>query len=121
MKQRRLRRRSVVETALVPETREEFDAAMQSRARTVVLTMEQIREWNLAIDVVVMSDASAADAIFGTDREFYETVLEEDAGESPPEDELEIDPGDLPLPPLGAGGGPAPGVAGTVGVEAAGG
>ena len=67
MKQQRLRRRDVVETALVPETREEFEAAMQSRARTVVLTMEQIREWNLQVDVVAMPEASAADAIFGTD------------------------------------------------------
>ena len=119
MKQRKLRRRGVVETALVPETREEFDAAMQSRARTVVLTQEQIREWNLAIDVVVVSEAAAADAIFGTDSEFYETVLEEDGGESPPEDELEIDPGDLPLPPPGSEGEVAAGVVGAVGAEAA--
>ncbi len=115
MKQRRLRRRDVVETALVPETREEFDAAMQSRARTVVLTMEQIREWNLQVDVVAMSEASAADAIFGTDSEFYETVLEEDAGESPPEHELEIDPGDLPASAAGSAGGPGASVAGAVG------
>ncbi len=119
MKQRRLRRRGVVETALVPETREEFEAAMQSRARTVVLTMEQIREWNLQVDVVAMSEAAAADAIFGTDSEFYETVLEEDAGESPPEHELEIDPGDPPLPPPGSGGAPEAGVAGAAGAEPA--
>ncbi len=115
MKQRRLRRRGVVETALIPETREEFDAAMQSRARTVVLTQEQIRAWNLAVDVVAMSEASAADAIFGTDSEFYETVLEEDAGESPPEDEPEIDPTDVRLRAAGSGGGPAPGAGGAVG------
>lgn len=115
MKQRKLRRRGVVETALVPETREEFEAAMQSRARTVVLTMEQIREWNLQVDVVAMSEAAAADAIFGTDSEFYETVLEEDAGESPPEHELEIDPGDRPLPLAGQGSAPEAGVAGAAG------
>ena len=91
MKQQRLKRHGVVELALVPETREEYEAAMASRARTVVLTMDQIREWNLSVDVVVMSEASAAEAIFGTDRDFYETVLEEDAGDSPPEDQLELD------------------------------
>ncbi len=91
MKQQRLKRHGVVELALVPETREEYEAAMQSRARTVVLTVDRIREWNLSVDVVVMSEASAAHAIFGTDRDFYETVLEEDAGESPPEDQLELD------------------------------
>ncbi len=90
MKQQRLKRHGVVELALVPETREEYEAAMQSRARTVVLTVDRIREWNLSVDVVVMSEASAAQAIFGTDRDFYETVLEEDAGESPPEDQLEL-------------------------------
>lgn len=91
MKQQRLKRHGVVELALVPETREEYEAAMQSRARTVVLTVDRIREWNLSVDVVVMSEASAAHAIFGTDRDFYETVLEEDAGESPAEDQLELD------------------------------
>ena len=94
MKQQRLKRHGVVELALVPETREEYEAAMQSRARTVVLTVDRIREWNLSVDVVVMSEASAAQAIFGTDRDFYETVLEEDAGESPPEDQLELDGGE---------------------------
>ena len=106
MKQQKLKRHGVVELALAPETREEYEAAMQSRARTVVLTMDQIREWNLSVDVVVMSEASAAHAIFGTDRDFYETVLEEDAGESPPEDELELDgeepAGAPPREPAGA-------------------
>ena len=99
MKQQRLKRHGVVELALVPETREEYEAAMASRARTVVLTMEQIREWNLSVDVVVMSEASAAEAIFGTDRDFYETVLEEDAADSPPVDQLELDGEE----PVGAG------------------
>ena len=106
MKQQKLKRHGVVELALVPETREEYEAAMQSRARTVVLTMDRIREWHLSVDVVVMSEASAAHAIFGTDRDFYETVLEEDAGESPPEDELELDgeepAGAPPREPVGA-------------------
>ena len=101
MRQQRLKRHGVVELALVPETREEYEAAMQSRARTVVLTMDQIREWNLSVDVVVMSEASAARAIFGTDRDFYETVLEEDAADSPPEDQLELDAGDAPREPVG--------------------
>ena len=93
MRQQKLRRHDVVEIALVPETRDEYEAAMQSRARTVVLTMDQIREWNLSVDVVVMSEASAAQAIFGTDRDFYETVLEEDAADSPPENQLELGDG----------------------------
>ena len=102
MRQQRLKRHDVVELALVPETREEYEAAMQSRARTVVLTVDQIREWNLSVDVVVMSEASAAHAIFGTDRDFYETVLEEDEGDSPPEGQLQLDAGDAPREPAGA-------------------
>lgn len=91
MRQKKLRRSGVEEIALIPETREEYEAAMQSRARTVCLTMEQIREWNLAVEAVPMSEESAVAAIFGTDQEFYELVLEEEAGESPPESELELD------------------------------
>ena len=92
MRQKKLRRHGVEEIALIPETREEYEAAMQSRARTVCLTMEQIREWNLAVEAVPMSEESAAAAIFGTDQQFYELVLEEEAAESPPESELELDP-----------------------------
>ncbi len=92
MRQKKLRRHGVEEIALIPETREEYEAAMQSRARTVCLTMEQIREWNLAVEAVPMSEESAVAAIFGTDQQFYELVLEEEAGESPPESELELDP-----------------------------
>ena len=70
MRQKKLRRGGVEEIALIPETREEYEAAMQSRARTVCLTMEQIREWNLAVEAVPMSEASAVAAIVGTDQEF---------------------------------------------------
>ena len=96
MRQKKLRRHGVEEIALIPETREEYEAAMQSRARTVCLTMEQIREWNLAVEAVPMSEESAVAAIFGTDQQFYESVLEEEAAESPPESELELDPEHAP-------------------------
>lgn len=97
MRQKKLRWHGVEEIALIPETREEYEAAMRSRARTVCLTMEQIREWNLAVEAVPMSEEAAAAAIFGTDQEFYELVLEEEAAESPPESELELDPRDVPV------------------------
>lgn len=96
MRQRKLRQHGVEEIALIPETREEYEAAMQSRARTVCLTWEQIREWNLDVEAVPMPAERAAAAIFGTDQQFYEVVLEEEAGESPPESELELDPESAP-------------------------
>ena len=78
---------------MIPETREEYEAAMQSRARTVCLTMEQIREWNLAVEAVPMSEESAVAAIFGTDQQFYEAVLEEEAGREPSGERARAGPG----------------------------
>ena len=95
MRQMKLEHKGVEETVLLPETREEYEAAMQSRARTVVITEEQKREWGVSVDTVPLSEADAVRAIFGSDQEFYETLLEEDAGESPPEDELQVDPDDI--------------------------
>ena len=95
MRQMKLEHKGIEEVVLLPETREEYEAAMQSRARTVVITVEQKREWGVAADTIPLSEADAVRAIFGSDQDFYETLLEEDAGESPPVEELEADPDDV--------------------------
>jgi len=64
--------------------------------------VDQIREWNLDVEAVPMSVERAAAAIFGTDQQFYEVVLEEEAGESPPESVLELDPEHAPAGTAGA-------------------
>ena len=115
MRQMKLEHKGIEEVVLLPETREEYEAAMQSRARTVVITVEQKREWGVAADTIPLSEADAVRAIFGSDQDFYETLLEEDAGESPP---VEADPDDV-LVVTGTAHDPAAAVGSTAGQPAA--
>ncbi len=79
----------------MPESREEYDACLASSVRSVAVSNDQIREWGLSIDVVDVPLSEAMTAIFGSDEEFHEVLLETGDGDSPPVERLELDTEDL--------------------------
>ena len=61
--------------ALQPETLEEYEAAMAGRVGNVIVHRDQLREWGLDVEVVDVDPDRAMELLFGSDEEYWESVL----------------------------------------------
>ena len=70
------------EWVMCPETKEAFELAAQlgrvQLGRVMMLTREQIREWDLQIDIRELPPATAVDLVFADDDEFYSHLVFDD-------------------------------------------
>ena len=89
------------ETIVFPRSAEEFATCVESGVR-MILTREQIEEWNVQIDIREVSQDRALELLFADDDEYYEALVFAD-----------LDSLAQPVPMVGAaaagvGGAPAP-------------
>ena len=61
--------------ALQPETREEYESAMEARVGNVIVHRDQCEEWGIEVEVVDVEPDRAMDLLFGSDEEYWEAVL----------------------------------------------
>lgn len=61
--------------ALQPETREEYESAMEARVGNVIVHRDQCEEWGIEVEVVDVEPDRAMELLFGSDEEYWEAVL----------------------------------------------
>ena len=62
-------------TALQPETREEYESAIEARVGNVIVHRDQCEEWGIEVEVVDVEPDRAMELLFGSDEEYWEAVL----------------------------------------------
>ena len=62
------------ETIVFPRSAEEFATCVESGVR-MILTREQIEEWNVQIDIREVSQDRALELLFADDDEYYEALV----------------------------------------------
>ena len=58
-----------------PETREEYESAIEARVGNVIVHRDQCEEWGIEVEVVDVEPDRAMELLFGSDEEYWEAVL----------------------------------------------
>ena len=67
--------RGRTERVVFPRSEQEFRECVASRTRTMVLTREQVKEWDAHIDVREVPGGHSLELLFADDDEFYEALV----------------------------------------------
>ena len=77
------------ESVVFPRTAEQLQQCIRLGVRTMMMTREQIREWNAPIDIREVPEGHAIEMIFADDDDYYDALVFDDLDSLGMEEPLE--------------------------------